>query len=304
MVDGSAANKHKLISRRNQASNSCQEHLQASRPRNEEVFGRVDLGQRKSPADHASRGIAPAPENATRSVCYGIEISQSSRQSMLTAAIPNCLDRVRHQIREWIRAGEDLVKLNVRQDLKRNIDVHAEGTCSWILHDVGFQRWIQAKQSTVAWYTAPPGFGKTILGPASGCPARSRMDPAAVAEWRPAARRGCWSSGPPCPARSSAASAGSRAARVPPPSASEKPSSASARWRGQGCSPPTVAAERPDRAPPPVHLGPRGAGAVQGDQERARRHRQRRRTRVGCRGARHLPTRPGRTDRRRRAAAR
>ena len=44
-------------------------------------------------------------------------------------------------------------------------------------------------------------------------------------------------------------------------------------------------AQRPDRPAPPFHLGPRRPAAVQGDQERARGHRQRRRPGGGRRSA-------------------
>ena len=82
------------------------------------------------------------------------------------------------------------------------------------------------------------------------------------------------------------APAGRRSRRACPRSAG------SPRSRRPGSAARRVAAERADRAAPPVRLGRRRPRGVQGDQERARRDRQRRRARGRRRRAAHATSSP------------
>ncbi|KAK3990824.1 hypothetical protein QBC44DRAFT_368800 [Cladorrhinum sp. PSN332] len=72
-------------------------------------------------------------------------------------------DSLKDRIVPWIRAGQDPSKLDVRHELAGRLQVHQEGTCSWILKNSGYTQWYTSSDSSVLWYNAAPGSGKTIL---------------------------------------------------------------------------------------------------------------------------------------------
>ncbi|KAK4166269.1 hypothetical protein QBC43DRAFT_298899 [Cladorrhinum sp. PSN259] len=72
-------------------------------------------------------------------------------------------DRIKDQILPWVRAGQDPSKLDVRHELAGRLHVHQEGTCSWILENPGYKQWYTSSESSVLWYNAAPGSGKSIM---------------------------------------------------------------------------------------------------------------------------------------------
>ena len=136
----------------------------------------------------------------------------------------------------------------------------------------------------------------------AGGPARSRVGRAAVAQRRPAARR--------CAARARHRAGRDRprgqghSARASPRRPAGRTSGRRRRGHGPG-GPQGGAAQsvqRAHRPSPPVHLGARRPAGVQGDQERAGRHRQRRGAGRGRGRAGPLPAHARRGHRRARAA--
>ncbi|KAK3322628.1 hypothetical protein B0H66DRAFT_211189 [Apodospora peruviana] len=73
------------------------------------------------------------------------------------------LDQQRECIVAWIRAGEDPSKLDTRGELQDRLALQHHGTCEWIFTDAGYDSWYKAKRSSILWYNAPPGGGKTVL---------------------------------------------------------------------------------------------------------------------------------------------
>ncbi|KAK0727703.1 hypothetical protein B0T26DRAFT_695426 [Lasiosphaeria miniovina] len=70
------------------------------------------------------------------------------------------------KVAKWILAGEDAAKLLFRRDLAESRSIRHEGTCSWIFNQPSLKTWFGANSNAVAWYTAPPGSGKTVLSAA------------------------------------------------------------------------------------------------------------------------------------------
>lgn len=83
-------------------------------------------------------------------------------------------DRLKDRIVPWVRAGQEPSKLDVRHELAGRLQIHQEGTCSWILDNPGYKRWYGSSDSSILWYNASPGSGKTIL--ASSVVNRLRKD--------------------------------------------------------------------------------------------------------------------------------
>ena len=71
--------------------------------------------------------------------------------------------RTRKQIVDWIKACEDDAKLDVRSDMRANMDIRYGHSCEWLFEHPDFRAWVEAKKTTSLWYSAPPGAGKTIL---------------------------------------------------------------------------------------------------------------------------------------------
>ncbi|KAH0563098.1 hypothetical protein GP486_002340, partial [Trichoglossum hirsutum] len=69
----------------------------------------------------------------------------------------------RRRIAEWIKAGEDDAKLDVRMDIQKYLELHQPGTCTWLYEDSAFKHWRDVTTNTATWYVAGPGSGKTIL---------------------------------------------------------------------------------------------------------------------------------------------
>lgn len=72
-------------------------------------------------------------------------------------------DKMWKEIVGWIKAGEDDEDLDMRGNIRANMDVHHENTCDWLFEHPDMERWLDAKKTTSVWYSAPPGAGKTIL---------------------------------------------------------------------------------------------------------------------------------------------
>ncbi|KAK4189828.1 hypothetical protein QBC35DRAFT_544418 [Podospora australis] len=72
-------------------------------------------------------------------------------------------DRLNDLVVPWIRADEDPSKLDPRRDLADKLAIHHDGSCSWVFDDKGYQQWLKATSSSVLWYHAGPGSGKSIL---------------------------------------------------------------------------------------------------------------------------------------------
>ena len=70
---------------------------------------------------------------------------------------------MRRSIVDWIRAGQDDVKLDARMHLREGLNNHHVGTCTWLYKDPTFKNWYFADINESIWYHAPPGAGKTIL---------------------------------------------------------------------------------------------------------------------------------------------
>lgn len=64
---------------------------------------------------------------------------------------------------DWIKAGENDSKIDVRKDLSHNLDLKQAGTCRWLSDEPEFKNWKSAHFSSAIWYQAGPGSGKTVL---------------------------------------------------------------------------------------------------------------------------------------------
>jgi hypothetical protein len=73
---------------------------------------------------------------------------------------------MRKHIVDWIKAGEDDDKLDIRGDIRVNMDIRHENTCEWLFQHPDMEKWLGAKKTAALWYSAPPGAGKTILASA------------------------------------------------------------------------------------------------------------------------------------------
>lgn len=73
---------------------------------------------------------------------------------------------MRKGIVDWIKACEDDDELDVRGDIRSNMDVRHQNTCEWLFEHPDMEQWLGAKKTMALWYSAPPGTGKTILASA------------------------------------------------------------------------------------------------------------------------------------------
>jgi hypothetical protein len=48
-------------------------------------------------------------------------------------------------------------------DVMDSIPLPTEGTCNWIQESLHFKNWTQSRKSHILWYTADPGFGKSVM---------------------------------------------------------------------------------------------------------------------------------------------
>lgn len=71
--------------------------------------------------------------------------------------------RRREGIIKWITSESSV---DVRVDLRDQVERHQEGTCQWLLDDQRFKDWCQSQENAVLWYHANPGSGKTVLAAA------------------------------------------------------------------------------------------------------------------------------------------
>jgi hypothetical protein len=78
----------------------------------------------------------------------------------------SCSEQLKKDISNWIKAGEDDAKLDVRADLDANLEILHPGTCTWLFDDPDYQSWFKLNKSAVAWYAAPMGTGKTMTASA------------------------------------------------------------------------------------------------------------------------------------------
>lgn len=73
---------------------------------------------------------------------------------------------MRKQIVDWIKACEDDEGLDIRGNIRTNMDIRHENTCDWLFEHPDMEQWLASKETTAVWYSAPPGAGKTILASA------------------------------------------------------------------------------------------------------------------------------------------
>lgn len=67
----------------------------------------------------------------------------------------------REAITKWVVSD---ASVDVRVDLRQNLERCQEGTCQWIFEDQRFQYWVKSKEmQAILWYNAKPGSGKSIL---------------------------------------------------------------------------------------------------------------------------------------------
>ena len=81
----------------------------------------------------------------------------------IDSAANTILDEMRRLIVDWLKAGEDDAKLDMRMDLRTNLDLQQVGTCTWLYDNPTFKAWHNATSNAAVWYHAGPGAGKTIL---------------------------------------------------------------------------------------------------------------------------------------------
>lgn len=74
--------------------------------------------------------------------------------------------KLRIQVVEWIKSTDDADRLDVRQDIRANLESRHNGTCEWLFRQPDMVEWLNTKKTTSIWYTAGPGAGKTILASA------------------------------------------------------------------------------------------------------------------------------------------
>jgi hypothetical protein len=119
------------------------------------------------------------PLDAEWQKCRQGLVADSSRVQMLAHATEADLRRqkdlekadhrqskMRKDIVDWIKAGEDDAKLDIRGDIRENMERRYDNTCEWLFEHPDMEKWLAAKKSTALWYSAPPGAGKTILASA------------------------------------------------------------------------------------------------------------------------------------------
>jgi NACHT domain len=70
---------------------------------------------------------------------------------------------LKRQIIDWIKANEDDCSLDTRRRIQENVEKRHEKTCTWFLDHPTMKQWLNSKETTAVWYSAPPGAGKTIL---------------------------------------------------------------------------------------------------------------------------------------------
>lgn len=70
-------------------------------------------------------------------------------------------EALRQRITDWIMPVNE--RVDFRADLKEQLDRRHDGTCQWMFEDERFKQWRSATESSVLWYNASPGSGKTVL---------------------------------------------------------------------------------------------------------------------------------------------
>lgn len=70
---------------------------------------------------------------------------------------------IRAGIIRWITSDSPV---DVRINLRHQVELHQDGTCQWLLDDSRFQKWCKSNENVVLWYHAKPGSGKTVLAAA------------------------------------------------------------------------------------------------------------------------------------------
>jgi hypothetical protein len=75
-------------------------------------------------------------------------------------------NRIRSQIIDWIKGGQEEDKLDVRHDMREHFEIRCQDTCGWLFEHPEMEKWLRAKKSVAVWYSAGPGAGKTITSSA------------------------------------------------------------------------------------------------------------------------------------------
>jgi hypothetical protein len=72
--------------------------------------------------------------------------------------------RVRREVIEWIKGGEDDGNLDMRSDHDRHLKMQQDGTCEWLFETDEYQQWRNnTDHKSALWLQAGPGCGKTVL---------------------------------------------------------------------------------------------------------------------------------------------
>ncbi|KAF2250593.1 hypothetical protein BU26DRAFT_266579 [Trematosphaeria pertusa] len=71
--------------------------------------------------------------------------------------------KLRSHIVDWIKAGQEEDRLDVRQDIRTHLEIRHDESCEWLFQHPTMEKWLAMKKSTSLWYNAAPGAGKTIL---------------------------------------------------------------------------------------------------------------------------------------------
>ncbi|KAH8703540.1 hypothetical protein BGW36DRAFT_354957 [Talaromyces proteolyticus] len=71
--------------------------------------------------------------------------------------------KMKRQVVDWIKGGIDGEQLDTRKILRQNEEICHENTCEWLFEHPLMKDWLGHNETTGAWYSAPPGAGKTVL---------------------------------------------------------------------------------------------------------------------------------------------
>lgn len=93
----------------------------------------------------------------------GDRVSISAQATMAQQTERDREIRRREGIIKWMTSDSSV---DVRVDLRDQVELHQRGTCQWLLDDQRFKHWCQSQENAVLWYHAHPASGKTVLAAA------------------------------------------------------------------------------------------------------------------------------------------
>lgn len=149
-----------------QASPDVQELLVASYKRIIQFWFNVSKLLSKNVLRLAVKGIAGPLDKELKTALQGLR-RDGNRLMFLTQVTTAQQTRKEREIAErqaiakWIASD---APVDVRVNLRDQLDLYQEGTCQWMFEDQRFQDWFQSKElQAVLWYNAKPGSGKSVL---------------------------------------------------------------------------------------------------------------------------------------------